>query len=136
MRGMLTAAYRRVFSFSSTAVVVGCLFGLLHLYLARVPSTALMGMVLTYLVLRTGSILLPMLMHLLFNGSLLVIANHKYFQGVDWVTAQTWAPWYLVVPAAIVLIACWRFIGSSEGDSHLRGNGRETAGEFVPAPAD
>jgi membrane protease YdiL (CAAX protease family) len=121
MRGMLTAAYRRVYSFNSTVIVIGLLFGLLHLYLARVPSTALAGMVLTYVLLRTGSIFLPMLMHLVFNGSLLVVANHAFFTKIPWIASQTWAPWYFVLPAAVVLIVCWRLIGSKEGDGHLRG---------------
>lgn len=56
-------------------LISSILFGIMHLELIRIPITALLGLSMGYLVYKTGSILLPMLFHLLNNG-LAVIVQH------------------------------------------------------------
>lgn len=56
-------------------VVTGILFGLMHLDFIRMIPTALLGFGLAYVVYKTQSILLPMLMHFL-NNALVVWVGH------------------------------------------------------------
>lgn len=54
-------------------VLAGTAFGLLHAPLAHtVPALAMFGCVLGYLYARTGSLLLPILLHVIFNGKTLL----------------------------------------------------------------
>ena len=54
--------------------VVGILFGVFHLSLYRLMPTALLGIMLTYLIYRTGNILFPMAIHAL-NNAVSVVAG-------------------------------------------------------------
>lgn len=65
-RGVVLAGYRRV-GFIRSVIVVGILFGLFHLYPSRFGYTALLGMVLVYLVLLSRSIFASMIAHFCFN---------------------------------------------------------------------
>ena len=65
-RGVVLAGYRQL-SFGRTIFFVGLLFGLFHLYPFRFGYTFLLGMVLAYLVLTTGSILSSVACHFGFN---------------------------------------------------------------------
>jgi len=58
---------------AAVVVVVGVLFGLFHLSVYRFLPQAIVGMLLTYLALRTGSILLPVFVHFALNGSIILI---------------------------------------------------------------
>ena len=48
--------------------VVGLLFGIVHFHLFRVLPTALIGIALSYIMLRTNNIVLPMIGHFLNNA--------------------------------------------------------------------
>ncbi len=65
-RGVVLAGYRRL-GFGKSIFYVGLLFGLFHLYPFRFAYTFLLGMVLAYLVLTTGSILSSISAHFGFN---------------------------------------------------------------------
>jgi membrane protease YdiL (CAAX protease family) len=54
--------------------LVGSLFGLFHLDIFRIPPIAVLGMVLTYLTVRTGSIFAAMLVHLMNNAFAILLA--------------------------------------------------------------
>lgn len=60
-------------------VVTGVLFGLLHLDVAQLPMTALVGMALSRVCLETGSILVPVAMHAFHNLALLAIVRYAPF---------------------------------------------------------
>ncbi len=53
-------------------LVSGFLFGLLHFDLYKLPATTLMGIGWGYIVYKTGSILMPMIFHMLNNASSVV----------------------------------------------------------------
>ena len=53
---------------------MGALFGLFHLDIFRIPPIAVLGMVLTYLTVRTGSIFAAMLVHLMNNAFAILLA--------------------------------------------------------------
>ena len=65
-RGFVLAGYRQM-GFGKAILFVGLLFGLFHLYPFRFAYTFLLGMVLAYLVLTTGSIFSSMSAHFGFN---------------------------------------------------------------------
>jgi membrane protease YdiL (CAAX protease family) len=66
-RGVLASGLRRRIPAWAIVLAVGLLFGIFHLSLYRFVPTALSGMVLTYLVVRTGSIVCSALAHLTLN---------------------------------------------------------------------
>lgn len=57
-------------------VVTGVFFGFLHLEIAQLPMTALVGMALSWACLETGSILVPAAMHAFHNLALLAIVRY------------------------------------------------------------
>nr|PZN38077.1 MAG: hypothetical protein DIU70_11495 [Bacillota bacterium] len=66
-RGFLLSGYGELGS-PRAWVWTGLLFGLAHMSLLRLPALAALGMVLSYVALRTGSILPTVVMHGLHNG--------------------------------------------------------------------
>ncbi|MBN2560955.1 MAG: CPBP family intramembrane metalloprotease [Phycisphaerae bacterium] len=69
-RGLLQTALARWWRSQWLAVVFsGCAFGLLHMQaIDTVPALAFFGVVLGYLYARTGSLVLVILLHAVFNG--------------------------------------------------------------------
>src|SRR5262249_30666411 len=55
-RGLLTSGLRGSMSLGRTVLVVGVLFGLYHVLVEKMAITIILGMVLTYVCLRSGSI--------------------------------------------------------------------------------
>ncbi len=72
-RGALLSGFRQRLPMWAGMLIIGLLFGLIHLYMYRIPATALSGMLLTYLVWRSGSIFTSMLCHFMINASALLI---------------------------------------------------------------
>jgi len=66
-RGTLQSAFRDVKSTAVKVCIVGFLFGLFHLDPYRLIPTMLLGMGLTYMMIKTGNILYPMFFHLFNN---------------------------------------------------------------------
>ncbi len=67
-RGFLLGGLRERLSVFQTALVVGLIFGLYHMYVEKIVIVALLGMVLSLVCIRSGSIYLAMLVHLANNG--------------------------------------------------------------------
>lgn len=89
-------------------LVVGLLFGLFHLSVYRLVPTAVLGMALTYLAVRTDSILPGMVMHALNNGLAVCIATGRlpkpliaWFEEIEAVRV----PMAVVAGAVVVLAA-------------------------------
>ncbi|MDX9974905.1 MAG: ABC transporter permease subunit/CPBP intramembrane protease [FCB group bacterium] len=74
-RGAILSAFARRWPAWLAIVVTGLLFGLLHLSVYRMPVTAISGVVLAYLVYRSGSIYTGMLAHFMLNASALLAAT-------------------------------------------------------------
>jgi sodium transport system permease protein len=74
-RGVLLSALRRVLPAAAVIMVVGVLFGAFHMSAHRFVSTAAIGVLLTYVCLRSGSIYLSIAMHALINGSSVLVAT-------------------------------------------------------------
>lgn len=67
-RGAILGLIERSLPRWAVVLVVGLLFGLLHLAIFRILPTGALGIVLTWAALRSGSLFVPVLMHLLNNG--------------------------------------------------------------------
>lgn len=76
-RGVITSGFRRILPIWPTIVLVGILFGLFHLSIYKVVLTGISGALFTYLVVRSGSIFLPMLGHLILNGLAILLETEK-----------------------------------------------------------
>lgn len=74
-RGVLLSGVRTRMGIWPAIVLVGLLFGIFHISVYRILPIAILGMVLTYLTVRTGSIYAAMLVHLLNNGFAILVAT-------------------------------------------------------------
>ncbi|MFQ5411026.1 MAG: ABC transporter permease subunit/CPBP intramembrane protease [Phycisphaerae bacterium] len=92
-RGFLMAGLRERLSPIKTILVVGLIFGLFHIYVVKIPIVSLMGMLLTFVCLRSGSIFPAILVHIANNG-LAVAASRLAADGQPGL--QKW----LALPAA------------------------------------
>ncbi|MBI9017885.1 MAG: CPBP family intramembrane metalloprotease [Phycisphaerae bacterium] len=67
-RGIIMAGLKGRMPDWATILLVGMMFGAMHMVISNIIPTALLGMVIAYLVLRTGSIFVGMLFHFINNG--------------------------------------------------------------------
>jgi membrane protease YdiL (CAAX protease family) len=68
VRGFLLASFQSLQKKWLIVLIVGILFGIFHLDFYRFLPTAILGMVLTYIMIETKNILLPALFHFINNG--------------------------------------------------------------------
>ncbi|MDH3591121.1 MAG: ABC transporter permease subunit, partial [Planctomycetota bacterium] len=71
-RGFLLSSFRARFGAKGAVVLSAALFAALHLDVYRLPSTFLAGLILGFILVRTGSILPAILFHMAFNGTIAV----------------------------------------------------------------
>lgn len=74
-RGVLLTGLRNRLRPWALVLVVGLLFGAFHLSIHRFASTALLGALLTYVALRSGSLLPGMIVHAMVNGLAILIST-------------------------------------------------------------
>lgn len=110
-RGFLLRAFRSAMSPTATIVITAGLFGLFHvlvrdaLLLERFPPTALLGLVLGWLAIRTGSLWPGVILHVIHNTTVLLLPRLNTLLG-DWVGSlehHTHLPWTIPVLALIPL---------------------------------
>jgi len=86
-RGILFSSLRRRLKPVPLTIVIALLFSLYHLHPYRIILIFLLGVVLTYVVLRTGSIYLSMLFHFIHNSLSLVFIlqlNERFFPAIKY----------------------------------------------------
>jgi len=100
-RGAFLGLLRRVGSTHWAVLTTAVFFGLIHLSIFRFVPTAALGVVLALLVVRSGSIVPAMLLHLCYNGSLLLggiwLEHHEAAFALDGALAWSFS---------LVLLAC------------------------------
>jgi ABC-2 type transport system permease protein/sodium transport system permease protein len=117
-RGFLFGALRTTLSGWATVLVTAALFGVFHelLFPGRLLATMLLGVLLGWVRLRTGSVYPGMLLHALHNCLLLTIAYYR-----DALVASGWdveeqqhlpASW-LVASALAIGVAAWLAIATA-----------------------
>ena len=75
-RGFLLAGLRQKLSSPVTAIIVGLVFGLFHMHVEQIPVHSLMGALLAFICIRSGSILPGILVHLANNA--ISLASSRY----------------------------------------------------------
>lgn len=135
-RGMLLSGLRDRIGGWRTVVVVGLVFGLFHIYVYKIPPIAILGMLLAFVCLRTGSILPGILIHIANNGLGIIaehMANNKDTRLLDLfglheagntfsIAPQTWAFIAAVIVGLAILVA-WPRKGVAAGDASSRPTG-------------
>lgn len=109
-RGFILSSFSGIKSTFARVLIVGVLFGIFHLNVYRFFPTMLLGMGLTYMMVRTGNLLLPMFFH--FINNLLPLLSVMAIDGVDpGVAAGDLNGAVLgIVPVYLILSClCWYF---------------------------
>ena len=75
-RGVLLSAFKKRMPGWMSVLAVGCLFGLFHVHLYRLLPTALLGILFSYIVYRSGSLWPAVLAHFVNNGIVFLIVNY------------------------------------------------------------
>lgn len=119
-RGFLLGALRRSLQVGSALMISSIIFGLFHVILSAgaaperfLPST-IMGMILGWLLIRTGSIVPSMVMHVCHNSLLLVMATKSDDLGKiafgESVAEHLPAIWLIASAVAISMSAVWMYV--------------------------
>jgi sodium transport system permease protein len=89
-RGPILSGIKNKFNKTNTIIIVGILFGLFHLNIYKLFSTSVLGMLITYIAISTGSIFNGIIFHLVNNGSAILLSNGS--EGILWLAPNT--PFY------------------------------------------
>jgi sodium transport system permease protein len=81
-RGFLLSAFRTRMGDTRAVLLTALLFGVLHLDWMRFPATAMAGVVLGFVRVRTGSLLMPILFHMTYNGILATPETNRFLDGL------------------------------------------------------
>ena len=84
----------------TTVIAMGIIFGLFHLHPLRFVATAILGAVLTYIMLETRNLLLPILVHFV-NNALSVILTVDATPGGETVALSLASLGILLLPAVV-----------------------------------
>lgn len=105
-RGMLLSSFRKKMAPVAAIVAVALLFGIFHMSIFRFVPAFLVGIYLTYVVYRTGSIYLSILAHTLNNSfAVLLIYSPTLAGKFIWLTGEKpFPPQALAVMIGLVLL--------------------------------
>lgn len=81
-RGIVLGALRK-FGDGFSILISSLVFGLIHRNLAQIPFAFLMGVIMSFAVIKTGSIITSVLIHLLNNGLSLAVSTAAALVGSD-----------------------------------------------------
>lgn len=104
-RGAILGLVRARLGTLGCCLLVGALFGVMHLAVPRILPTASLGVLLTWATLRSGSLWVPIVMHLVHNGLLFGLAFAGVGEGGEAVL-----PWWAMVPIGLVAIGAVRLM--------------------------
>lgn len=115
-RGLVQGVLMKRYPRDKVIVWIGILFGVFHLSLFRFLPTASLGMVISYLVFRSGSIFPSMCLHMAHNGLYVLAVVNKW----DLVSTQ------FAILAGLALFIC--FLLFRDGKQATPGKGGEAIG--------
>jgi membrane protease YdiL (CAAX protease family) len=98
-RGFIQKGLERGFPRSTAIFMTAFLFALMHMIPQWVPGLLLVGIALGIVALATGSILVPIVIHLVFNLSTLLLNNFTDIEGFG---APVWIPAGILLPALLI----------------------------------
>ena len=88
-RGILLSSLKKRFSPTYTIIIVAMLFGIFHMHIFRFLPTAIIGLYLTFIVYKTGSVYLSIIGHSLNNGlALMIISYPELSKHFGWFTGE------------------------------------------------
>lgn len=116
-RGALLQSLRRATGPTAALVISAAIFGLLHSPFVRVPTTFLLGLLVGWTVLRSGSLTCGIALHLVWNGSM--ISAEHLAKGLDeaqqaQVEQWSWICWPLGL--ALLAVGAVTFIAATRVD--------------------
>ena len=108
-RGAILSGLRKYLPWWALLVVVGIAFGLAHISIHRMFLTALSGMVLTYIVWRSGSIFPGMLTHFIINATGVFLQTTYVPESIQPMLDRALKdeqgfPWWLIAVALMVWV--------------------------------
>jgi sodium transport system permease protein len=106
-RGVLLSGLRGRVSFFTAVLVNGIIFGAFHVpgaTVVRFLPSAILGMLLSWVVMRSRSIWTGMLMHFINNGSIVILSTTPWILERLSDPTQGPPPW-LLIPAVVSLLA-------------------------------
>jgi len=124
-RGVLFSSLSRRLKPVPLTIVIAMLFSLYHLHPYRIILIFLLGVVLTYIVLRSGSIYLSMLCHFIYNSLSLVLIlrlNERFLPAIRYSEEQGFAT--TVVFASLLFF----IVGVVILERHARGLTNQSSG--------
>ena len=124
-RGLLLRATRGALGFGGAILLNGVLFGVFHLSIHRFMPTLLLGLVLAYIALRSGSLLPGILFHFLNNGFAVVVG--RLAGDATGATPPGMVSVPVVLTAAVIFVAGIMLVN--------RGSPGPEAGSQPPKPA-
>ncbi|MEZ4432654.1 MAG: CPBP family glutamic-type intramembrane protease [bacterium] len=98
-RGAILGLVRKRLGTLGACLLVGLLFGVIHLVVPRILPTAALGVLLTWAAIRSGSLWVPVVMHAVHNGLIFSLA----FAGVG-EDGEPLLPWWGLMPVAALAI--------------------------------
>ena len=103
-RGYFIKAFREKGIWNSI-VISAILFAILHLDIFRFVPVAILGVWMGYLLVKSGSIFLPILAHTANNSLALFIARYgEGIPGIELIVSDDMVAWWTVIPAAILFL--------------------------------
>ena len=100
-RGFIQKGLEQGLPRSTAIFMTAFLFALMHMIPQGLPGYLLAGVVLGIVALATGSILVPIVIHLVFNLSALMLFNLAEIEGLG---APVWIPAGILIPALLIFI--------------------------------
>lgn len=104
-RGLLLQSLIRKVSTPWAIILTGILFGLFHLDPYRLLGTTILGIIMSYVMIRAMSLLAPIFYHLVNNMIVLLVMNTARFQEIPWLMEEAHVP-----PVVLAVTACVFFV--------------------------
>jgi sodium transport system permease protein len=102
-RGLILSGLRRYGQWPAI-VISALLFALAHASIYRLLPTFCLGLLLGYIVVKTGSLYCSILLHALNNGVAVTLARSQDFAERFGVNEATQVPWSITLPALAVVV--------------------------------
>ena len=103
-RGYFIKAFQQKGAWKSI-LISGLLFAALHLDLFRFLPVAILGIWLGYILLRTGSIIIPILAHITNNALAVLIARYgEHIPGIHYIIKDDLIAWWTAIPSLILFL--------------------------------
>jgi len=110
-RGILLSSLKERFSPFFTIITVALILGIFHMSIFRILPTALIGLYLTFIVYRTGSIYLSIIGHSLNNGlALMIISYPEFREHFGWLTGEDSISLLIIIVMILLIVSGVFFI--------------------------